>query len=129
MWTIALKCWFRIFLINYILFHLLEKLSGHKTQVHLFGASPQQIDIYHNDKLQYLYLTSDRISLVDRLGRYVPKFPFYKPDSVYFRTLATHSFGESDHQYFIVSNQKGDLYMYNNLRETSAWLETYSVEA
>lgn len=78
---------------------------------------PHQIDIYHNNKLQYAYLTADRVSLVDRLGLDVPKFPFYKADSVRLHTLNVHNFGETERYYFIYSNTKGDIYMYNDLKE------------
>ncbi|NJO01915.1 MAG: hypothetical protein HC880_09680 [Bacteroidia bacterium] len=51
-------------------------------------SDPVQIDIYHNDKLQYLFITTDRISLIDRLGRDVPGFPIFIPEAEHLQSLA-----------------------------------------
>ncbi len=83
-------------------------------------SHPQQIDIYRNNKLQYLFITPDRISLIDRLGRYVPKFPFYSPDSTYFQTLAYLDAWDMNKHYFLSSDKKGNLYMYDEAREKVA---------
>ncbi len=82
-------------------------------------SEPIQIDIYQNGKLQYLYLTADRISLVDRLGRDVPKYPFYAPDTLQFNTLAYLDFGDDKHHY-LASNVRGALYMYDGERNRVA---------
>ncbi|GAB4397919.1 MAG: hypothetical protein OHK0053_15410 [Microscillaceae bacterium] len=78
-------------------------------------STPQQIDIYRNGKLQCLYLTADRIGLIDRLGRDVPKFPVYLPDTTHLETLAKPDFGDQQH-YFLVSNRRGRLYMLDQAR-------------
>ncbi len=82
-------------------------------------SEPRQIDIYQNGKLQYLYLTADRISLVDRLGRDVPKYPFYLSDTARLSTLTYLDFGDKKH-YYLASNIRGGLYMYDGERNRIA---------
>ncbi len=82
-------------------------------------SEPLQIDIYQNGKLQYLYLTADRISLVDRLGRDVAKYPFYAPDTLQLNTLVYLDFEDKKH-YYLASNVRGALYMYDGERNRIA---------
>jgi len=82
-------------------------------------SNPLQIDIYQNGKLQYLYLTADRISLIDRLGRDVPKYPFFLPDTTQLNTLAYLDFGDKKH-YYLASNIRGYLFMYDGERNRIA---------
>ena len=44
-------------------------------------GSPTQIDIYNNNRLQYLWATGNRLHLIDKLGRNVPGFPVGMTDS------------------------------------------------
>ncbi len=72
-----------------------------------------QIDIYNNDKLQYLYLTADRIGLLDRLGRNVPRYPIFLPDTTHLQTLALFDFDQNDQHHYLISDRRGQLYMYD----------------
>lgn len=103
-----------LFLLNQQGRVLWQKLAGAPMR-----SEPIQMDIYQNGKLQYLYLTADRISLVDRLGRDVPKYPFYAPDTLQLNTLAYLNFEDKKH-YYLISNVRGALYMYDGERNRIA---------
>jgi hypothetical protein len=44
-------------------------------------GSPTQIDIYNNNRLQYVWATGNKMHLIDKLGRNVPGFPVSMTDS------------------------------------------------
>lgn len=82
-------------------------------------SEPIQIDIYDNERLQYALLTNNRIHLIDRLGRNVPRFPLYvvDGDSAKLNSLAVLDFDKDKNYHFLVSTERGKLYMLDKQRK------------
>jgi hypothetical protein len=75
-------------------------------------SQPIQIDIYDNDRLQYLFIGADRINLIDRVGRNVSPFPLRMvTDSAYLQTFAELEMAEDRQKYYLVSNSRGKAYL------------------
>jgi hypothetical protein len=75
-------------------------------------SPPTQIDIYDNDRLQYLFIGADRINLIDRIGRNVSPFPLRMvTDSAYLQTFAELEKAEDQQKYYLVSNSRGKVYL------------------
>lgn len=81
-------------------------------------SGPYQIDIFRNGKLQYLFATSDRVSLLDRLARDVPRFPIYIKEKNYWAYLHHWQAEGTGQHNFMVADRKGQVYMYDKERAT-----------
>jgi hypothetical protein len=86
-------------------------------------SKPQQIDIYGNDRLQYLFINMNRIHLIDRIGRNVPGFPVIVADSSStLHTLACLDFDNNRKYHFLTSDERGRLFMLNQkFQWVSGW--------
>lgn len=76
-----------------------------------------QIDYYNNGKLQYLFATDSAIHLVDRNGDYVSGYPSYLPEGVRVEHFSLVDYDNSKNYRFIVADQEGRLWMFNQERE------------
>ncbi|MCU0445911.1 MAG: hypothetical protein MUE85_13450 [Microscillaceae bacterium] len=75
---------------------------------------PIQIDIYDNDRLQYLFIGADRLNLIDRVGRNVSPFPLRMvTDSAYLQTFAELEMVEDNKKYYLVSNSRGKAHLFD----------------
>lgn len=70
-----------------------------------------QLDLYNNNKLQYLFTAGRNIYLFDRLGRQVNGFPLYCPNDI--QTLAVHDYSNTKQYFFTVSDAYGQVFMFN----------------
>lgn len=73
----------------------------------------QQIDLFKNNKLQYLFATPSAIHAIDRNGNMVSGFPLRLPDTVHIHTLAAFDYDNSHDYRFLASDRRGDLYLYS----------------
>jgi hypothetical protein len=73
----------------------------------------RQIDLFKNNKLQYLFATSSDIYAIDRNGRVVEGFPIILPDTVHIHTISAIDYDNSRDYRFLASDRKGDLYLYS----------------
>ncbi|MEQ9443498.1 MAG: hypothetical protein RIG62_30950 [Cyclobacteriaceae bacterium] len=76
-----------------------------------------QIDYYRNNKLQYLFPSDSALHLIDRTGSYVPGFPLYLPSGVQIQYFSVFDYDQSRDYRFLVTDQDGKLWMYNQDRE------------
>lgn len=84
-------------------------------------SHPEQIDIYSNERLQYLFITADRIQLIDRVSRNVPGFPIFIPDTTYLQYFTPVEF-EKGKFHFLVADIKGSLYLMDSKKNMHpAW--------
>lgn len=74
----------------------------------------EQLDFYNNGKLQYIFSTKDAIHIIDRLGSYVPPYPIHL-EGKDIRYLSVVDYDRSKRYRFLVSEQNGDLWMYDKL--------------
>ena len=76
-----------------------------------------QIDLYNNNKLQYLFASDSAIHLVDRNGSSVNGYPLYMPAGVRIMHLSLIDYDNSKNYRFLVSDTDGGLWMFNTDRE------------
>jgi hypothetical protein len=72
-----------------------------------------QIDIYNNDKLQFVFCTSGGIYVVDRLGRFVSGFPRAHSWLAPLRQLSVIDYDNSKNYRFAVADQAGNIYLFD----------------
>jgi hypothetical protein len=85
-------------------------------------SQPTQIDIYNNQRLQYLFITAGGIQLIDRLGRNVNGFPLRNPDTTYFNTFGKINLENNQQPYYAASNTRGKVYLFDNQwKRLNAW--------
>lgn len=73
----------------------------------------QQIDLYKNGKLQYLFATPRKIYLLDRKGRIVKNYPIVLPLNVEVEHLSVLDYDKSKKYRILLSDKQGNLYMYD----------------
>jgi len=71
----------------------------------------EQVDFFSNGKLQYLYSTSNRLYIVDRLGRPIENFPVTLPTSAPIEFSRIVDYDKSRRYRYLLSDQKGSLYL------------------
>lgn len=76
-----------------------------------------QIDFYKNGKLQYLFATDSALHVIDRNGDYVSGYPSYLPEGVRVRHFSLIDYDGSKNYRFMVGDQEGRLWMFNQERE------------
>ena len=76
-----------------------------------------QIDFYDNGKLQYLFATDSAIHILDRNGDYISGYPSYLPEGVRVQHFSLIDYDNSKNYRFLVSDQEGKLWMFNQERE------------
>ena len=76
-----------------------------------------QIDLYNNNKLQYLFASDSAIHLIDRNGSSVGGYPLYMPAGVRIKYLSLIDYDNSKNYRFLVSDTDGGLWMFNTDRE------------
>ena len=75
-------------------------------------GSPRQVDLYRNNKLQYVFCTKNKLYAVDRNGNMVDGFPVRLPAET-FAPLAIFDYeGKRDYR-FVVSCANRRIYMYD----------------
>lgn len=86
-------------------------------------SQPLQVDIYQNDKLQYLFYSNHRLQLKDRLGRHVSGFPIFTGDTTRFNAFAHIAPSASPNKfYFLMANERGRVFILDNERKwQAAW--------
>lgn len=72
-----------------------------------------QIDYLNNNKLQYLFATTEAVYLVDRLGRIVSGFPFRFHQSKIIDQLSAIDYDNSKDYRFAVATIDGDIFLTN----------------
>ncbi len=77
----------------------------------------RQIDFYRNGKLQYLFADDQSIKLIDRNGDFVPGFPMHFPDSINIQTLSVIDYDNSRRYRMLISDTRGNLYLYSMGKE------------
>lgn len=77
----------------------------------------QQLDLYNNGKLQYLFATDSAIHLIDRNGSPVEGYPLYMPAGVRIQYLSLIDYDNSKQYRFLVSDAQGGQWMFNTDRE------------
>lgn len=80
-------------------------------------SKPIQIDIYNNERLQYLFITSRAVNLYDRMGRSVAGFPYSLPNE----RSALKNFGYLDinlneKEHYLLSTERGQVYILDEKR-------------
>ncbi len=89
--------------------------------VHLAGqmvGGVQQVDLFKNGKVQYLVTTASKVYCLDRLGRMVENFPFILPSGGLINGCTIVDYDHSKNYRFLVTTDKGEIYMYNKEGET-----------
>jgi hypothetical protein len=71
-----------------------------------------QIDIYNNQKLQFLFATSGGIYLVDRLGRLVPGFPITYSWAAPLQKLGLIDYEKTKYYRFAAADAQGNVYLF-----------------
>lgn len=78
----------------------------------LITGNIYQIDYFKNGKLQYLFATSGKLHVLDRLGNYVKPFPVaIKENSI--DGLSVIDYDHSKNYRFLVSSTSGQLWMFD----------------
>ncbi len=80
----------------------------------------EQLDLYNNGKLQYLFATDSAIHLLDRNGSAVEGYPLYMPAGVRIQYLSLIDYDNSKQYRFLVSDGQGGQWMFNTDRENLA---------
>lgn len=75
--------------------------------------SVQQIDFYDNGKLQYVFATSQKVYVMDRLGRILKGFPIVLPKQTRMQSLSVIDYDNSKNYRFLAADQNGRLYLYD----------------
>lgn len=74
----------------------------------------EQVDIYKNNKLQYLFATPSKIYCLDRLGRLVEHFPIALPEKDRkIQHLSVIDYDGSKNYRLLAADEKGQLHMFN----------------
>jgi hypothetical protein len=76
-----------------------------------------QVDFFKNAKLQYAFITSNKLFIIDRLGRAVDGFPLALPAGVVAEKLSILDYDNSKQYRFLIADKTGALYMYSKERE------------
>ncbi len=102
----------------------LSELDGEMQWKDSLGAAivseVHQIDYFKNGKLQYLFATDSAIHVIDRNGDYVSGYPSYLPEGVRVQHFSLIDYDNSKNYRFLVSDQEGQLWMFNQERENLA---------
>jgi hypothetical protein len=69
-----------------------------------------QVDFYKNGKLQYLFITQNKIHIIDRLGRYITGFP-KTLDSNHLKFSSVVDYDKSKNYRFLVSDNDRKIYI------------------
>ncbi len=75
-------------------------------------GSPRQVDLFHNNKLQYIFCTRNKLYAVDRNGNMVDGFPVRLPAETYSPLAIFDYEGKRDYR-FVVSCSNRRIYMYD----------------
>lgn len=80
-----------------------------------------QIDFYKNNKLQYVFVASDQIHIIDRNGEYLPEFPKSVSD-LSIVNFAIIDYNGSRNYRFSFSDGKGNIYLTDkNGKQLDGW--------
>jgi len=71
----------------------------------------QQLDFYKNGKLQYFFVTKERINVIDRLGRDVTGFPKSVLSQIKFAAIVDYD--KSKNYRFIISSVNNEVYLFD----------------
>ena len=72
-----------------------------------------QVDLFKNEKIQYLFATDQKIFLYDRLGRSVTNFPIQQQWKSPLDKFSVIDFDNSRNYRFVAADQTGNLYMFS----------------
>ena len=72
-----------------------------------------QIDFFKNGKLQYLFLTADKLHLLDRNGDYVAGYPVRLKQGISAKYLTVVDYDNSKNYRFMIADATGNLYLYD----------------
>lgn len=75
-------------------------------------GSPRQVDLYHNNKLQYVFCTKNKLYAVDRNGNMVDGYPIRLAAPTY-APLAIFDYDAKRDYRFVVSCSNRRIYMYD----------------
>lgn len=73
----------------------------------------EQIDIFANGKLQYVFATKSKIVILDRLGRAVNPFPVKVPAESPIQHFSVIDYDNSKNYRFATSDQHGNVFLYS----------------
>lgn len=77
----------------------------------------QQIDFFKDGHLQYVFATEKAVHVIDRNGDAVEGYPLYMAEDIVLEHLAVIDYNNSKNYRFLVADQTGKLWMYNQDRE------------
>lgn len=72
-----------------------------------------QIDFYKNNKLQYLFATSNKILILDRNGNMLTNFPIRVADTIDLHTVTALDYDKNRDYRLLASDLKGNLFLYS----------------
>lgn len=70
-----------------------------------------QIDLFKNQKLQYVFTAGDQVFAYDRLGRPVNGFPLRSPNPI--ETFSVLDYDKNQQYFFAISDVFGQVFMFN----------------
>gem|GEM_PF-3493625 len=89
----------------------------------MIGA-PAQIDVYNNNRLQYVWAAGNRLHLIDKLGRNVPAFPVSMTDSTgVLQGIAVLDAQHNKNYLFASADERGRLFVLN---KSVQWVANWS---
>ncbi|MCZ6694403.1 MAG: DUF3352 domain-containing protein [Bacteroidetes bacterium] len=84
-----------------------------------------QIDFYRNGRLQYIFATDTGLYILDRTGKDVENYPLWVFQKK-FQHLSVIDYDNSKRYRFLLSDEKGNLYMYNrDMQNLEGWRPRY----
>lgn len=84
-----------------------------------------QIDFYRNGRLQYIFATDTGLYILDRTGKDVENYPLWVFQKN-FKHLSVIDYDNSKRYRFLLSDEKGNLYMYNrDMQNLEGWRPRY----
>ncbi|TAE74592.1 MAG: hypothetical protein EAZ85_04365 [Bacteroidetes bacterium] len=80
-------------------------------------SKPIQIDIYNNQRLQYLFITSRAVNLYDRLGQSVAGFPYSLPqERSPLKNFSYLDINLNQKEHYLLSTERGQVYILDEKR-------------
>ena len=98
------------------------KVAWTKTLSGRIISGVHQVDFFKNRKLQYLFVTSDQLHVMDINGDYVSPYPMKLPKGVEAEYLSLVDYDKSKNYRFMVADKSGSIYLFDKSgKNLSGW--------
>ncbi|WP_026463970.1 hypothetical protein [Adhaeribacter aquaticus] len=91
-------------------------------------VSPVYQLLFKDNRPRFLFATQTQVHCIDANGSEAENFPFHLPDSVQIQNLSVFNFNQTADFQFLIGDQQGNLYMFDNVGNTPPGWESKHLE-